>query len=620
MTRVRLFARTLLVAALGAALTGAGPASATTPRRPAGGPTFTVNSLADVVGAAPLTNDTCETASGNGICTLRAAIMEANHSPNGPATINLPAGLYALAIPKAGPNGEATGDLNITASLNIVGAGAEKVVLDGSGLDRLIHIGPFITVTISGLTLRNGSSDVGGGLRNVGRLTLTDVIVRGNTATDAGGGVALATNAYSVLHTTTIDHNYTPNDGGGLSNNGDLWMYSSLVSSNQASREGGGLYNAGYLTATNSTISNNSAEGDGGGLYNEPFYQANLYFSTVAGNLADSDNDGDDGGGLWNAGQLTLRGVLLAENYAGADLNDCATSVALSSLGYNLLSTSTGCTLSGVPTGNLLDVDPRLQLLHNNGGPTLTRALPAGSPAINVVPVPQCLNGLGAPLTEDQRGSPRPAGGACDIGAFEGSVPTPFFGRNLIRNGDAEASAGSPSGGAAGVPGWELEFVDSATVLPYGIPGGWPLSTDPGPPSRGENYFAGGVPADPYLIQTLDVSAIAGAINSGTVRYMFEGYLGGFSNQQDQATAYLTFRSGANAILGSTQLGPVTNTDRGNQTSLLRRTAGGFVPPGTVAIEIELRLTAIASSYNDGYADNLSLVLGSQLFLPLVVR
>src|SRR5262249_7654084 len=57
---------------------------------PTSPPTFTVNSLADVVASAPLDNGICETNPGNGICTLRAAIMKANHFPGGGVTINIP--------------------------------------------------------------------------------------------------------------------------------------------------------------------------------------------------------------------------------------------------------------------------------------------------------------------------------------------------------------------------------------------------------------------------------------------------------------------------------------------------------------------------------------------------
>ena len=71
---------------------------------------------------------------------------------------------------------------------------------------------------------------------------------------------------------------------------------------------------------------------------------------------------------------------------------------------------------SNTPAGGDTFADPKLGPLANNGGPTLTMALLPGSPAIDAG------NTALAP-TADQRGFPRPAGVASDIGAFEyGSV------------------------------------------------------------------------------------------------------------------------------------------------------------------------------------------------------
>ena len=75
---------------LGLAAPGAGLA-APQPNAPAA-PTFTVNSFQDDVAAAPLNNGVCEILTGTGTCTLRAAIMKANHYPSGGVTIILPAG------------------------------------------------------------------------------------------------------------------------------------------------------------------------------------------------------------------------------------------------------------------------------------------------------------------------------------------------------------------------------------------------------------------------------------------------------------------------------------------------------------------------------------------------
>lgn len=98
---------TLGMALVALATTMAGLRPATTSARPTTPPTFTVNSPADVVASAPLDNGICQTAPTNQVCTLRAAIMKANHWPGGGATISLPAlppgGQYTLSIPRAPP-------------------------------------------------------------------------------------------------------------------------------------------------------------------------------------------------------------------------------------------------------------------------------------------------------------------------------------------------------------------------------------------------------------------------------------------------------------------------------------------------------------------------------------
>ena len=63
--------------------------------------------------------------------------------------------------------------------------------------------------------------------------------------------------------------------------------------------------------------------------------------------------------------------------------------------------------------------DLKLGELTDNGGPTKTHALGAGSVAIDVISVEDCVDTEGAPLTTDQRGVARPQGDSCDVGAFE---------------------------------------------------------------------------------------------------------------------------------------------------------------------------------------------------------
>src|SRR5437660_359344 len=94
--------------------------------------TFTVDSTLDAVDAHP-GDGVCATATN--VCTLRAAIQEAN-ALAGADTINVPAGMYTLSIPGSFEDEAATGDLDITDDLTLIGAGARSTIIDGGGLDR----------------------------------------------------------------------------------------------------------------------------------------------------------------------------------------------------------------------------------------------------------------------------------------------------------------------------------------------------------------------------------------------------------------------------------------------------------------------------------------------------
>ena len=97
--------------------------------------------------------------------------------------------------------------------------------------------------------------------------------------------------------------------------------------------------------------------------------------------------------------------------------------------GYNLIGSSSGMTITGDTATNILDVDPLLAPLADNGGPTPTHALLPGSPAIDAGNPTACFALDGTPLLVDQRGVFRPLDGdgdgtaRCDIGAFEYSPP-----------------------------------------------------------------------------------------------------------------------------------------------------------------------------------------------------
>lgn len=187
-----------------------------------------------------------------------------------------------------------------------------------------------------------------------------------------------------------------------------------------------------------------------------------------------------------------------------------------------------------------------------------------------------------------------------------GAVGT--FGQNLISNSDAEAGQGSTGGAVPDVPGWTAN--GNFTVVEYGAPGGFPSSSDPGPPDRGQIFFAGGENNESSSAsKAIDVSTEASQIDAGNVAFELSGYLGGFAHQPDNAKLTATFRDASNAGLGSATIGPVTPADRTNAKGLLQRETEGSIPAATRKIEVQIQMTRLEGSYNDGYADNLSLLL-----------
>src|SRR5439155_27084131 len=130
----------------------------------------------------------------------REAIIAANNL-SGPDTITLSAETYTLSVGGPGEEAAQTGDLDITDSLTIDGAGAGSSIITASGQfnDRIFDVvaTPFKpTVMLSGLTVSGGSTfDEGGGIRNDGDLTLSDAVVEGNqisspSGSAAGGGIS----------------------------------------------------------------------------------------------------------------------------------------------------------------------------------------------------------------------------------------------------------------------------------------------------------------------------------------------------------------------------------------------------------------------------------------------
>jgi hypothetical protein len=231
-----------------------------------------------------------------------------------------------------------TGQLLVDKSVTINGPGADALAIDGNAASVVFFIFrnlPGETVTISGLTIRNGSGSFGGGIENEETLTVTNSTISGNLAGFGGG---IANSGTATISNTTVRGN-SASEGGGVYNTGIMTITNSTVSGNMARAAGGACFTAdGTLEITNSTLSNNSAD-EGGGILNGGG-------TITITNTIVSGNSATDGGGTYISHGLTLTFVnsTLSNNTAvrgGGAFNVGTLEVTNSTVSGN---TSTGAT------------------------------------------------------------------------------------------------------------------------------------------------------------------------------------------------------------------------------------------------------------------------------------
>ncbi len=340
-------------------------------------------------------------------------------------TITFDASLSGQTIALGGTQLLIDKDLTIDAS-----ALPNGITIDGNSASRVFEVAAGNTVVMESLTITGGKAP--------------------NGAAGAPGTSGRRNFPFPDLPGGAGGPGLPGQDGGGVLNNGDLTLNRVTLSANAAGDggsggsggsgstrgepgsggtggRGGALHNSltGTLTLSNCTLSlNNSGSGGNGGFG----------FSFIFGNYQGLGGAGGSGGGLNNLGALDLSQVTIARNIARAGGSGffliasspgsgggIANSGSLT-VNNSILALNTGREfpdLEGpitVETGaNLIGVDPLLSPLDNYGGPTKTIYPLPGSPAIDAA--------IASTLARDQRGFPRPAGAAADIGAVESQGP-----------------------------------------------------------------------------------------------------------------------------------------------------------------------------------------------------
>lgn len=414
----------------------------------------------------------------DGQTSLREAVCAANSNPGADSITFSVNGTFALTGSANEDNG-GTGDLDIKQSLTITGNGTANTVLDGSANERIFDVFPSAASTfgISDMTLQNGETRVtsfreggaiylhnnvtttmtsvsvinnfsgaNGAIENRGNLTITDCrFVNNQTITGSGTltGGAIHNAGPMSIDRSTFQANLVRGEGGAIATTTGVAVTVSITNStfleNEASVAGGGLGNGGAISTTgnqgtinitNSTISGNRADNNGGGAYfvTPGGGTGNVVLSnvTVANNTADNDNNGTGaGGGLTqNTAAVTLRSTIVAGNFnSTAATRDDLSGAFNSASSFNLIGDGTGSTgivhaaNNNQVGSNASPIAPLLGLLANNGGPTETHALLAGSPAIDTGSNP-------TGVSFDQRGTPfaRTVGTSTDVGAFEANL------------------------------------------------------------------------------------------------------------------------------------------------------------------------------------------------------
>lgn len=317
-----------------------------------------------------------------------------------------------------------------------------------------------------------GGIEVGSSGSPGGSLTMTGSSISDNVVTGGckqvggvGGGIDEQAGSSMTIAQSTISGNHASYTAGGMRVGGTATVSESTFSDNSAVEFAGGIgvssfveFQAGSLTLMNSTVSGNSSSGTGGGIGN--FNGATLVSDTIASNSAvqgganvandiNSKGIGGNSGFQPNSG-ISFENTIVADPKMGtpppppllrpalvsSTATNCenSTGTAFTSKGFNLEDDAANPTTSMPPSCNFTQstdqsgVDPKLGPLADNAGPTQTRALLTGSPAIDKGTTDGLtVNGMAGRVT-DQRGVIRPAGPQADIGAFELALPTAVTG------------------------------------------------------------------------------------------------------------------------------------------------------------------------------------------------
>lgn len=301
------------------------------------------------------------------------------------------------------------GQLEITDSLTITGAGANLFTIDASGNDptpdqhngdgsRALRIssgrGPLIDVSIFGVHFTGGDvTGSGGAIESFGSLALTNVEVVGNHATFDGGGLSLSGSA--TLDSVTIRNNDSDRGGGGISvqSRTEVTIRNAMIVGNSAGIRGGGLalFPAASTKIYNSTIEANVATINGGGIASDASSTTIIRTNVLA-------NSANVGAGIHTRmGNLQLEESFLTDNRAtqagGALRSETSTVRAIGTAFNNNMVTANGSRGGGIDIlrGELSLIDATFSF--NAAGSDLSRVAESQGGAISILEAHAVIDG-----------------------------------------------------------------------------------------------------------------------------------------------------------------------------------------------------------------------------------
>jgi hypothetical protein len=428
---------------------------------------------------------------GAGASAQAATIAVTNGNDSGPGSLR-------AAVAAASPGEMITvpaltvfltsGQISVSKSVTITGAGARGTTISGTGQSRVFEV-TGSTVSISGVTVTGGDGfDAPGG-------------------TAGGGGGILVDGGALTLADSTVTGNQTMGfgEGSGIQADGSLTVLRSTISFNNgpgSDRAGGiGFAGGGMLQVADSTLAHNTLESGGLG--------AAVYVNS-AGSVAFTNDtlDLDSAGATGSVLDLNGGGfpAMIANTIvAGGSSASCSRMPATSPSQGGNIDDQNLCKFTA--STDQPNTDPQLGALQDNGGPTDTQLPPVASPPIDAGVEAACP-------AIDQRGAPRPQGPQCDSGAVERTKPTagsPTVSNITATSASVTAAANPVFVGGSYIYNYGTTVAYGQTTASAQLQAG--IAAQPAPAT-----LAGLIPGTPYHLQ-LVVTTPDGTATSSDVTF-----------------------------------------------------------------------------------------------------